>query len=73
MTRPGERRAVIANRVGMFVFNQRHSPSKWDYFKLLGKCLDEMERLFAATERPFIFVVNHEGTIRPFDLARHDP
>lgn len=71
MTRPGQRGLVIRHHVGMFVFNQRHDPSKWDYFKLLGKCLDEMERLFAATERPFIFVVSREGVIRRYDLARY--
>jgi hypothetical protein len=30
--------------------------------------LDEMERLFAETERPFIFSVGRTGLIRPLHL-----
>lgn len=68
-TRPRERDAVIEHGVGLFVFNQKHDPTKWEYFKLLGLCLDEMERLFAETPRPFIFVIDRAGRILPFDLA----
>jgi hypothetical protein len=60
-TRPGERRALMENGVGCFVLTQRDSPKRWDYLKLLAKTLDEMERIFATTERPFLYGVSREG------------
>jgi hypothetical protein len=60
-TRPGERRALTENRVGCFVLTQRDNPKRWDYLKLLAKTLDEMERIFATTERPFLYGVGREG------------
>jgi len=65
-TRPKERDAVIQNSVGLFVFVQGENPTKWDYFKLLGKCLDQMEQLFLSTPRPFIYVIDKAGSIRRY-------
>lgn len=62
--RPGEKQAIIDNRVGCFCFTQNSDPTRWGYLKLIVSTLDEMERLFAATERPFIFGVGREGAFR---------
>ena len=54
-TRPGERRTIIENGVGCFCLTQKQPLTRWEYLKLLAATLDEMEALFAATPRPFIF------------------
>ncbi|MGH2443933.1 MAG: hypothetical protein ACRDFX_12330 [Chloroflexota bacterium] len=56
-TRPGERAALAVNRVGCFVLVQKQPLTKWHYLKLLALTLDDMERIFAATERPFLYGV----------------
>jgi len=70
-TRPRERDAVLEHGVGMFVFNQKHDPTKWEYFKLLGACLDEMERIFDDVPRPFIYLIDRAGGLSQYDLGRH--
>lgn len=71
-SRPGERDALMEFGVGAFVFSQKHDPTVWEYFKLIGQCLDEMERLFVETPRPFVYLISRHGVIRPFDLThRH--
>lgn len=61
-----EIQAILEHSVGCFVLVQRKAPTKWEYLKLLTKTLDEMERLFGQTERPFIFAVNRDGIIARF-------
>lgn len=63
-TRPGERRAIIANGVGAFIINQKRNPDKWQYLKLIVGALDEMEEKFATTPRPFIYTVDREGLLK---------
>ena len=60
-TRPGERRTIIENGVGCFCLTQKQPLTRWEYLKLLAATLDEMEVLFAATPRPFIFGVSRSG------------
>ena len=69
MTRPAERDAVMNHNVGMFVFSQSKDPTKWGYLKLFALCLDEMERLFEVTERPFIFRIDSAGNIRQVEFC----
>ncbi len=61
--RPGERRAIIENEVGCFCFTQRGDLTRWEYLKLLCATLDEMERLFEVTPRPFLFGMNRLGAL----------
>jgi hypothetical protein len=63
-TRPGERRSIEEAGVGAFVFEQKRDPSRWDYLKLLVTSLDEMERLFTETPKPFIFAITAAGALR---------
>src|SRR5215211_7769760 len=52
-SRPGERRALVENGVGCFSITQKQPLNKWGYLKLIVATLDEMERRFAATKKPF--------------------
>lgn len=61
--RPAERVKLIRNGCGAFVFTQKADPSRWDYLKMLGKNLDEMEEIFRTTPRPFIYAIQHGGIL----------
>lgn len=63
-TRPGERAAIAAAGVGCFVLTQKKDPTKWEYVKLLALTMDEMERIFDETPKPFIFEVNANGQFK---------
>jgi hypothetical protein len=63
-TRPGERRALLDAAVGCFIVAQKQNLTRWEYLKLLAATLDEMERVFASTERPFIYTVGRTGQLR---------
>jgi len=63
-TRPGERRAFIANNVGDFCLISKATLTRWDLLKLLVTTLDEIERLFASTPRHFLYGVHRSGQIR---------
>ncbi len=39
-TRPGERQAVVDHAVGMFVFNQKRDPTRWEYLSALMRWSD---------------------------------
>src|SRR3954447_14055367 len=63
-----ERQEVVDAKVGMFCLTQGTDPTRWEYLKLLAKTLDEMERLFTVTPRPFIFAVDKDGHFHPAPL-----
>lgn len=64
LRRPGELQAVIENRVGCFILNQRSDPTRWEYLKLLALTLDRMQELDSRTARPYIFTVSRDGDLR---------
>ena len=68
-TRLWQRELVRRHGVGCFILNQKHDPTRWEYLKLLAKTLDEMERLHAATARPFLYLVDAAGAMRGFALV----
>jgi hypothetical protein len=67
-TRPGERQAIIDGNVGCFSLTQKQPLNRWQYLKLLALTLDEMERVFAATPRPFLYGVGRLGALRRLRL-----
>lgn len=67
-TRPGERRALIEHRVGLFLLLQKQPLTRWDYLKLLVLTLDKMEELFERTDRPFLYGTSRTGQIRRIPL-----
>lgn len=68
LTRPGERRAVRDSNLGCFNFNYKKNKSRWETLQLVCATLDEMERRFASTPRPFMYVVNGNGAFRQIVL-----
>jgi hypothetical protein len=63
-TRPGERRILTESGVGCFILNQKQDLTRWQYLRLLVSTIDEMERIFATTSRPFIFTIDSAGRFR---------
>lgn len=63
-TRPAERERIIAAGVGAFIFTQKTNLKKWDYLKLLGRSLDEMEDKFRTVPRPFIYGIQKDGALK---------
>ena len=68
-TPPGERQAIIDGRVGCFCLTQKQALVRWQYLKLLALTLDDMERLFAQTSRPFLCGVSGTGQLRLLPLG----
>jgi len=60
-TRPGERRALTSQNVGAFCLTPKVNLTRWELLKLLVATLDEMERLFASTPRPFLYGITGTG------------
>lgn len=56
--------------VGCFVLAQNRNLNRWEYLKLLTATLDQMETLFTKMERPFIFAVYGNGSIRRVPLTK---
>lgn len=68
--RPAEKEAVREHGVGCFVLGHRKNLTRDEYLRFLPPLLDEMERLFAETSRPFIYVVDSAGAMRQVELKR---
>jgi predicted nuclease of predicted toxin-antitoxin system len=65
-TRPGERRAIMENGVGCFIMTYRQDLKKEEIVALISPTLEEMERKFEATPRPFIYTVSKRGEFREY-------
>lgn len=55
--RPSETRALLENNVGCFVLVYRDNLNREQVYELLASALDEMQRKFDATPRPFLYTV----------------
>jgi hypothetical protein len=71
-TRPGERRALIAGRVGCFALTQKQALTPWQYLRLIVPALDQMEGIFATVPRPFLYALNGQGQLRQLRLWEVD-
>jgi predicted nuclease of predicted toxin-antitoxin system len=69
-TRPGERRVIMENGVGCFIMTYRQDLKKEEIVALISATLEDMERRFEATPRPFIYTVSKSGEFREY--ARRD-
>ena len=65
-TRLWQRELVKRYDVGCFILQQKHDPTRWEYLKLFAGCLDEMERLYSVTPRPFMFLIDSNRNFRQF-------
>ena len=62
--RPAEKQAIIDARVGYFCIAQDANPTRWEYLRLIATTLDQMERLYTTTDRPFIYAIYKDGAFR---------
>jgi predicted nuclease of predicted toxin-antitoxin system len=69
-TRPGERRAILENGVGCFIMTYRQDLKKDEIVALISSTLQEMERRFEETPRPFIYTVSKGGEFREYARRR---
>jgi len=65
-TRPGERRVIMEHGVGCFIMTYRQDLKKEEIVALISATLEEMERRFKATPRPFIYTVSKGGEFREY-------
>lgn len=54
--------------MGCFIIQQKQDPTRWEYLKLLAANLDEWERFFESTPKPFMQLVDASGKSRDFPL-----
>lgn len=66
-TRQEERRAILESNLGCFNFNYKKK-TRWQTLQLVCATLDEMEEKFQNTPRPFMYMVNGQGTFKYFEL-----
>jgi predicted nuclease of predicted toxin-antitoxin system len=69
-TRPGERQAIMENGVGCFIMTYRQDLKKEEIVALISSTLEEMERRFGATPRPFIYTLSKNGEFREYARRR---
>lgn len=65
-TRPGERRAIMDHGVGCFILTYKQDLKKEEIVALITENLEEMERRFEDTPRPFIYTVSKSGEFREY-------
>jgi hypothetical protein len=65
-TRPGEREAIMRHGVGCFILTYKQDLKKQEILDLILRTLDEMERRFEETPRPFIYTVSKSGEFREY-------
>jgi len=64
--RPGERQAIVEHGVGCFILSYKQPLKKGEIVDLIASTLDEMERKFEATPRPFIYTISKNGGFREY-------
>ena len=60
-TRPAERAMLREASVGAFILTSPSNLARWEQLRLFARHLDEMERLFQNTPRPFVYAVSDYG------------
>ncbi len=65
-TRPGERWAIMEHGVGCFILTYKQDLRKEEIVVLISSNLEEMERRFESTPRPFIYTVSKGGEFREY-------
>lgn len=62
--RYSERKAILDHNVGCFILGQKQTLNRWHHLKAIVGTLDEMERRFEETPRPFIFTIDSALSFR---------
>lgn len=67
-TRLRQRELVRDHGMGCFIIQQKQDPTRWEYLSLIACHLDDWERFFATTPKPFMELVDSSGKSRDFPL-----
>ena len=65
--KPAELFAIKQYGLGCFYLWGSEAP-QWDSLRVFAKAYDRMMAVALTVERPFLYVVNHQGRVRPWDL-----
>jgi hypothetical protein len=65
-TRPGEREVIMRHGVGCFILTYRQYLKEQEVLDLILRTLEEMERRFEETPRPFTYTVSKNGEVREY-------
>ena len=65
--KPNELHAIKQYNMGCFYLWGSEAP-QWDYLRVFAKAYDRIVAVALAVPRPFLYVVNHRGEVRPWDL-----
>lgn len=65
-SRPGEVQAIIDHRVGCFILTYQSALTKREIVQIVLDNIEEMEKEFRTTPRPFIFTVTKYGEFRKY-------
>ena len=68
LTRPGERAALLENKVGAFYLTHTDNPTRWQVLRVIVGALDDMEEVFAREKRPFLYGLDRNGKLWPKTL-----
>jgi hypothetical protein len=61
----------MENGVGCFIMTYRQDLKKEEIVALISSTLEEMERRFEETRRPFIYTVSKSGEFREYARRRN--
>ncbi len=64
--RPGELQAILNHSAGCFILTYRNDLRKEEIVEIVLAHVEEMERRFKATPRPFIYTVTKDGEFREY-------
>ena len=65
--KPNELHAIKQNNVGCFYLWGSEAP-QWDCLRVFAKAYDRLISIALTVDRPFLYVVNHQGKVMPWDL-----
>ena len=65
--KPNELDAIKQYNVGCFYLWGSEAP-QWDSLRVFAKAYDKMMSIALTIPRPFLYVVNHQGKVTPWDL-----
>ena len=68
LTRPGERAALLENKVGAFYLTHTNNPTRWEILKVIVGALDDMVDVFSREKRPFLYGLDRNGKFWPKEL-----
>jgi hypothetical protein len=58
--------AIVEHGVGCFILSYKQPLTKQEILTLIASALEEMERRFEETPRPFIYTLSKNGEFREY-------